>query len=299
MKKKNVLIVLALALVVLATPFVSIVQAKQIVETDMGYYTEYIGTLGKAGFAFLMPKAWNGKLVVACHFFMPEALWSNNPKAGVHMAYYMMGAMNFASRGYAFAYSTYDEPGYCIQNGMIRTHQLTEWLIDNFDISDEIYLFGYSMGFISVLLAEKYPDLYDGVLDVVGPKDLKTRYNSWIGLPDPMGILPALEAECGGTPDEKPKAYEKRSPTYNADLKVPVISLYGTEDTNVPPIHAEMFYDAVEAAGSLDYYRGYVYSGYGHGSFAQHPVVALHFRDLVDWVENGIEPPTDPYPLPP
>ena len=96
MKKKIVLIVLALAFVLLATPFVSTVQAKQIVVTDMGYYTEYIGTLGKAGFAFLKPKAWNGKLVIACHFFMPEALWSNNPKAGAHMAYYMMGAMNVA-----------------------------------------------------------------------------------------------------------------------------------------------------------------------------------------------------------
>jgi len=140
------------------------------------------------------------------------------------------------------------------------------------------------------------PHEYDGVLDVVGPKDLKTRYNSWIGLPDTAGILPALEAECGGTPETKPKAYEKRSPTYNAALKVKTISLYGEDDTNVPPIQAEMFYDAVEAAGSLDYYRGYMYEGFGHGTFAANPSIATaHFMDLVDWVVNDIEPPTDPY----
>lgn len=298
-RKLLVFAVVLLAVAILATPLPPMVEAKNVAETDMGSYTEYIGSLGKAGFAFIKPKEWNGKLVVGCHFFMPEAAWSNNPKEKAHMIYYMMGSTLFASMGYAFAYSTYDEPGYCIKSGMIRTHQLTEWLIDNFDITGEVYLYGYSMGFISVLLAEKYPELYDGVLDIVGPKDLKTRYNSWIGLPDPSGILPALEAECGGTPEEKPKAYEKRSPTYNADLKVPVISLYGTEDNNVPPIHAEMFYDAVEAAGSLGNYRAYMYSGYGHVSFAQNPVVTLHFIDLVNWVENDIEPPADPYPIPP
>jgi pimeloyl-ACP methyl ester carboxylesterase len=290
-----------IAVIIMTTPLVLTTQAKEIIETDMGFYTEYIGSLDGAGFAFLKPKAWNGRLVIFCRGFAAR-LWKagigNDPKAYGGL-FTLLGAP-LASMGYAFAFSTYGEGGYCIKKGMIRTHQLTEWLIDNYEISEEIYLWSASMsGPIALLLAEKYPDLYDGVLDVVGIKDLKTRYNSGIGLPDPNGILPAIEAECGGTPEEKPKAYERRSPTYNAGIKVPVISLYGANDTSVFPIHAELFYDAVEAAGSLDYYRSYMYPGYTHKSF-RFPMQFPHFMDLVNWIENGIEPPARPpaYPYP-
>jgi pimeloyl-ACP methyl ester carboxylesterase len=296
MNKKVIMAIALIAVMMLTAPLVPIALAKKVIETDMGSYTEYIGSLDGAGFAFLKPKTWNGRLIIGCHWFMNENTWSNNPKeTGMMMRCYGW-ARTQASKGYAFAYSTNGEPNYCIKKGMIRTHQLTEWLIDNYEISDEIYLWGISMGGnIAVLLAEKYPDLYDGVLDVVGVKDMKIRYNSWIGLPDPNGVLPALRAECGGTPEEKPKAYEKRSPTYNAGIKIPVISLHGTADTSVSPIQVELFYDAVEAAGSSDYYKFYMYPGYGHHSFGGKPEVSLHFMDLVNWVENGVEPPSDPY----
>jgi hypothetical protein len=303
MNKKVLGIALAsMFLAMLLTPLVSTVQAKNVIQTDMGFYDEYIGTLGGAKFAFLKPKAWNGKLVVGCRFFMPQFVWDmfpNDPKNGMLSGYYGFG-VGLCSQGYAFAYSTYGEAGFPVQKGIIRTHQLTEWVVDNFDISDEIYLFGYSMGYLCVLLAEKYPNLYDGVLDVAGTKDLKTRYNDWIGEPDPYGILPAIEAECGGTPEEKPKAYEKRSPVNNAGIEVKVISLYGELDANVGTVQDELFVDALEDAGSLDYYKGYIYPGYEHGTFMQNPlVIQLHFMDLVNWVENDIEPPADPYPIPP
>jgi pimeloyl-ACP methyl ester carboxylesterase len=297
MKKKiPVIIMILLTTTMMTTPIISSVHANNITETDMEFYTEYVGTLGGAGFALLKPKSesWNGMLVVACHFFMSETMWTNDPKSGLFAAVYQPMGQVFASMGYAFAYSTYGEPGYCIKTGMIRTHQLTEWVIENHEVTNEVFLFGYSMGFISVLLAEKYPELYDGVLDVVGPKDLKTRYNSWIGLPDPFGILSALENECGGTPEEKPQAYEKRSPTYNADIKVPIISLYGEEDTNVPPIQAELFYEAL-SEDSIGYYRSYMYPGYGHFTFMANPsTMFAHFIDLVLWVKFGIEPPPHP-----
>jgi hypothetical protein len=299
MNRKILLAITLITVVITTTPIVPAVQAK-VTETDMGYYTEYVGELGGAGFALFKPKAWNGKLVVACRFYMSEAMWTNNPKGGLFGLVYVNMAKVFAGMGYAFAYSTYGEPGYCIRKGMIRTHQLTEWVIENHDVTGEVFLYGYSMGFISVLLAEKYPDLYDGVLDIVGPKDLKYRYNSWIGLPDPAGILPALEAECGGTPETKPQAYEKRSPTYNANLKVKTISVYGEEDINVPPMQAELFYNALEASGRLNYYRNYIYEGAGHGTFAQNPfLIFAHFADLVAWVVDSTEPPASSYPIPP
>ena len=67
---------------IMTIPIVPTAHAKVTV-TDMGNYTEYIGELGGAGFAFLKPKAWNGRLIVACHFFMNEELWTNNPKGGI------------------------------------------------------------------------------------------------------------------------------------------------------------------------------------------------------------------------
>lgn len=301
-KKVSGIALVFMFLAMLLTPLVSTVQAENVIETDMGSYTEYIGTLGGAKFAFLKPKAWNGMLVVGCRFYIPQFVWDmfpNDPKQGMLSAYYGFG-VGLCAMGYAFAYSTYGEAGFPLKKGMIRTHQLTEWVIDNFDVTDEVFLYGMSMGYICVLLAEKYPNLYDGVLDVVGTKDLKRRYNDWIGVPDPYGILPAIEAECGGTPEEKPKAYEMRSPVNNAAIKVKVISLYGELDTNVGQVHHDLFVDALEDAGSLDYYRGYIYEGYGHMDFALSPAVVFsHFFDLVNWVKYDIEPPADPYPIPP
>ena len=47
----------------LATPLTSIVQAKKSTETDMGGYTEYVGTLGGANFVVRIPDEWNAMLV--------------------------------------------------------------------------------------------------------------------------------------------------------------------------------------------------------------------------------------------
>jgi hypothetical protein len=74
----------------MTTPIISSVHANNITETDMEFYTEYVGTLGGAGFALLKPKSesWNGMLVVACHFFMSETMWTNDPKSGLFAAVY-------------------------------------------------------------------------------------------------------------------------------------------------------------------------------------------------------------------
>jgi pimeloyl-ACP methyl ester carboxylesterase len=215
-------------------------------------YQEVVGELDGSPFLLRFPyptENWNGKLYVYCHG------WND----GVEPAVSSLRSASVATinGGGAFAASTFGEGGYPIQKAVIRTHQLTEWVIDNFDVEGKVFLIGISMGGnVALQLGAKYPDLYSGVLDVCGSKDLTDSYNkrSWANLNDAalaveleaLGPTPAppptipfsiryypctsLEAlrvfvtnraedladECGGPPTEKPKAYEKISPLYSA-----------------------------------------------------------------------------------
>ena len=298
MNKKVFSVITLITLISTLISFAPTAQAK-VTETDMGDYTEYVGTLGGAGFALLMPDDWNGKLVVFCHPYFDESMWSNDPKGG---AFYMLylGFIGMTGGGYAVAYSTFGELGYCVQKGMIRTHQLTQWVIGHFG-PEKVFLYGYSMGgSIALLLAEKYPMVYDGVLDVVGVKDYAGLYYYYKDISELMGVDfddSDYLAECGGTPEEKPKAYEKRSPINNIDIRIPIITLYGDSDTVLPPAQHVAYAAALETAGvAEDYYRSYMYPGFDHFMFGSSPyIIPGHFADLVDWATEGIEPPDTLY----
>jgi hypothetical protein len=51
---------------------------KDVTVADMGTYTEYVGTLKGAGFVIRIPDDWNGMLVVGCHGWLIDVLWSND-----------------------------------------------------------------------------------------------------------------------------------------------------------------------------------------------------------------------------
>ncbi len=70
-----------------------------------------------------------------------------------------------------------------------------------------------------------------------------------------------VEAECGGTPESKPQAYDRLSPTCHADISVAVISMIARADLKVPIQHFNAYYDAVAAAGCLGNYRSYIILG--------------------------------------
>jgi pimeloyl-ACP methyl ester carboxylesterase len=298
MKKKVFSVITLITLISTLISFAPTAQAK-VTETDMGDYTEYVGNLGGAGFALLMPEPddWNGKLVVFCHFYMDESMWSNDPKGGIFPT---LGFNMFTDEGYAFAYSTFGEIGLCVQKGMIRTHQLTQWVIDHFG-PEKVFLYGYSMGGnIALLLAEKYPMVYDGVLDVVGIKDYADLYYYYKYISELMGgdfDDSDYIAEFGGSPEEKPQAYEKRSPINNIDIRIPIITLYGDSDVVLPPAQHVAYASALEAAGvAEDYYRSYMYPDFDHFMFGFFPNIILgHLSDLVDWATEDIEPPTTLY----
>ena len=306
-------------------------------------YTQILGKLGGADYEFLIPDNWNGMLIVGCRGYTHELPtvpfpYEESPMHGT--ALYFMNATPFPvppGPRFAFAWSNYGEGGFCVKEGMIRTNQLTEYILDNYDVTGKVFLLGYSMGgLIACMLGEKYPDLYDGVLDVCGPKDMTSMYYYKKAIadlpPNPAAIraylngppayiptevtdainttqaiffrmfqtvsLADIVMACGGTPETKPKAFERWSPTYHADITIPVISIIGEVDFTVIIEQFDMYYDAVEEAGALDYYRSYTIAGGGHVDAPVITAIPMNFFGrLVPWVVSGIAPGPTPPPI--
>ena len=317
--KKIAVVVLALVLLMLSTAIAPLLAT---VSCSLPY-TESIGKLGGADFLIRIPDPvtnWNGGLVIYCRGYLPYQII---PSIANVLSPSNTLSSTLLSLGYAIAFSNYGEGGMCMQKAVIRTHQLTEWVVDNYDVTGKIYLVGISMGgSVALELGAKYPDLYDGVLDLCGPKDSAFGYADGLFLSSlsdselqielaNRGVttypLPNLivyktfgelssadtEIECGGTPDSKPKAYERISPTYSAvEVTIPTITLHGTRDGMVRYSASVAYKNAVAAAGHADLYRLYIVTGAQHGDATlwsqvfQEPYSA--FYQLVDWAEDGI-----------
>jgi len=304
MNKKILGIILVLVVAALATPLASTVQAKKVTETDMGDYTEYVGTLDHANFVVRIPnEGWNGMLVVGCHAYKafdwtPDAQFAVDNLVngqGIGLPFVLL------EQGFAYAASSFGEGGFSIKMGMTRTHQLTEYVIDNFGVTGKVFIIGRSLGgAIVLLLGEKYPELYDGVLDISGVKNVTQLYVDLVALinspgwpytlpPDRqasfMQMVMDIEAEYGGTYDEKPQHYEKRNPVSNAEISIPIISVHGAQDPNMRPTskQALSYGIAVDAAGCSEYYRVYVADPGKHGDPPVIDEALIRFEELVDY----------------
>ena len=295
-------------------------------------FTQILGTLDGADYEILMPDNWNGMLVIGCRGHQSE-----EPDIGDAPSMYRLGVAlmeDETPERFAFAWSTYGAGGWCINTAMIRTHQLTEYVIEKYNVQGKVLLNGVSMGgLVACLLGEKYPNLYDGVFDVCGVKDFASLYDHkkavtlcngpneirvyMLGPPAYMPplfvasrtngqllqmqqrqieMLPEMEMECGGTPDTKPKAFERRSATYHADISIPVMSIIGKLDFGVPLFQFRMYYEAVKEADSLDYYRSYIIA---NGQHVNEPILeaaAIKWKVFVDWVVDGVVPVPTPAP---
>jgi S-formylglutathione hydrolase FrmB len=313
MNKKFSSVLLALVILAMtASPLITTAMAKKPVVTGGDGYTEYVGTLGGANYVIRIPtENWNGMLVVGCHGYMafnwnPDAQFAMDnlpqpppPFVGLKLPFALV------AEGYAYAASSYGERGFAIKEAMIRTHQLTQYVIDNFGVTGKVFIVGHSMGgLIGLLLGEKYPELYDGVLDISGMRDIVLGYTDSIAViagitadwdemtPEEQAVYGPLrdmlvqmvadmEAECGGTYDEKPQHYKKLNPVDNAEISIPMISVTGAGD----PLSVNQVYtfrDAVIAAGCEEYYKLYVVPG-GHANPPTINAALSHFAELVDY----------------
>jgi len=342
MNKKVLGIAVALmAVAVLATPMLNTVEAfwfgRRYSVTDMGSYTEYVGTLAGANFVLRIPDEWNGMLVIGCHGYMalnwnPDAQFAVDNlvnTAGVGLPFALL------DQGFAYAASSYGEGGFSIKAGMTSTVQLTLFSLNmlrcQFKRCHNIktYLIGHSMGgLISLLLGAKYPKLccglsypklccgllypklYDGVLDISAARDLILLYNDCVNIIADIEAIPEIvwdsfsqeekdyilamlamlqlmkadiEAECGGTYDEKPEAYERRNAVDHAEICIPVISVNGALDELMSEQQGHSYQVAVAAAGCSEYYRLYTAATGGHGDAPTIDEALSHFDELVDY----------------
>ena len=300
--RKVAVVVLVLALLMICA---AVSPAFAVVYAPPPQYTTITGILGGADYIIQIPKTWNGMLVVACPWYQLP------PNRNCHLQYQPLSEVLLAM-GYAFACSNYGADGYPVQKGMIRIHQLTEYVIDNYHVTGKVFVIGGSMGGnIALLLGEKYPNLYSGVLDMCGTKDLIDAYTGTayfatltpeeisdmlgISLPDAEGFLyfcttinNDFRIETGGTPETKLKAYERISPTYNAHIQIPVITIIGEWDGVVPMSQHEMYQAAIDAAGCSDLYSQIIVPEAGHVDvdpriFAE---AIVQLPELVAWSDS-------------
>ena len=271
-------------------------------------YTQTDGTLDGADFALRIPDPWNGMLVVICRGY------SSTPTSPVM---WLSFSSSMLDEGFAIAASNFGAVGICISKGMGSTYNLTMYIIDNYNVTGKVFLYGISMGgTIALLLGERYPDVYSGVLDLAGPKDYKEHHahkDSWENLSEAelteeltalgAGIPPYMysslesfqeslatgkidiELETGGTPATHPTAYENISPTYHANITIPVITIHGTSDAQVFFDQSVLYQDAVANAGRSDLYRLYNVTGGEHMHSSVMSEVAARFDELVEWAE--------------
>jgi hypothetical protein len=339
--KKSFLVftVVLLVLAAFGSQFLVSVEAKppEVTYDSTYHYTRQVGQLGGATYEIMIPDNWNGHLVIGCKGFTTSV----NPIPPIDSIITHTIGLQFmvstAEERFAYAQSTYGTVGFCVKEGMIRIHQLTRYVIGNFQVTGKVFLIGVSMGGqIALMLTHKYPDLYAGVLDICGSKDTTAFYNYWRDLSKlpadasairaylngPPAYLPTpftdsiadaqllsmrmnalspvmtdIETECGGTPESKPQAYDRISPTCHPELRVPVISLLARSDLLVPIQHQNDYYDAVQAAGCMDCYRCYKFPT-THGGPPIIAAVPTYFQILFDWVNGGPAPPATPKPYP-
>jgi pimeloyl-ACP methyl ester carboxylesterase len=122
-----------------------------------------IGVINGAAFRIDVPENWNGGLVVYCHGYNQSPVSYKEGPANPLVA-------AFADQGYAVAQSGYATGGWAIQEAAVDTESLRRYFISKYGVPKETYLTGHSMGgFLTMMLMELYPQVYDAGLPMCGP----------------------------------------------------------------------------------------------------------------------------------
>lgn len=121
------------------------------------------GIINGAAFRIDVPENWNGGLVVYCHGYNQSPIHykegAPNPMAAI-----------FSDQGYAVAQSGYATGGWAIQEAAVDTESLRRYFTTKYGVPKETYLTGHSMGgFLTMMLMETYPTVYDAAMPMCGP----------------------------------------------------------------------------------------------------------------------------------
>jgi hypothetical protein len=191
-----------------------------------GHYTRYVGQLGGAPYEILMPDDWNGQFVIGCKGYTtsntdPVPTMESLSTHTIGLMFMTDPALVTANGRFAYAQSTYGVIGFCMKEGMLRTQQLTDYIIGRYLIrsffsprhqSGQVYLIGLSMGGqIADMLVDKYPRLYAGVLDICGNKDTAAFYNYWKDLANQPDVA-SMRTYLLGSPTSLPAPFVSMVP---------------------------------------------------------------------------------------
>ncbi len=121
------------------------------------------GDINGAKFRIDIPENWNGGLVMYCHGYSPKPVTYENPKLAPTLAV-------FTDQGYALAQSGYAAGGWAIQEALTDTEGLRRYFVNKYGPVKETYITGHSMGgFLTMVLLESSPSVYDAGLPLCGP----------------------------------------------------------------------------------------------------------------------------------
>jgi pimeloyl-ACP methyl ester carboxylesterase len=121
------------------------------------------GEINGAKFRIDIPENWNGGLVMYCHGYNPKPVSYENPKLAPVLAV-------FVDQGYALAQSGYAAGGWAIQEAVTDTENLRRYFLGKYGPVKETYVTGHSMGgFLTMVLMETSPSVYDAGLPLCGP----------------------------------------------------------------------------------------------------------------------------------
>jgi pimeloyl-ACP methyl ester carboxylesterase len=118
------------------------------------------GEINGASFRIDIPDNWNRSLVIFCHGYQGPNVVRYDKETPLSP---WMPLLLHA--GYGIARSGYAEAGAAIQPAALDTEMLRRYFVRKHGKPDSVYLIGFSMGgFISTLLMESMPGVYDGLL---------------------------------------------------------------------------------------------------------------------------------------
>lgn len=135
--------------------------ASQGVQLDTGTHSN------DATYRIFIPdeQSWNGDLILFCHgYVFPQAQNTD------HLTRYFDLPEIINGLGFAVAASTFSTKGVAAEEGVADTIDLLRIFEDRHGSPRNVFVAGISQGaLIATLIAEKHPDLVDGVISISGP----------------------------------------------------------------------------------------------------------------------------------
>jgi pimeloyl-ACP methyl ester carboxylesterase len=143
-----------------------------------------VGSLDGAAYRIELPARWNGTLVLYSHGYFPPGF----PDLGIGLTNRPPGTETegwLLDHGFALAASQMSEGGigYHVERGLREQIALLDWFEANIAQPRRTVATGQSLGAtIAILLAERHPDRFDGVMTVCGVTDPLGDFNMVLDL---------------------------------------------------------------------------------------------------------------------